>query len=268
VSVIIPWRPGCPHREASRDWLVSKIETDHPDWQIVETDHPGDDWSKAEAIILGIERSYGDVIVVHDADVWSDGTMEAIQMVRQGQPWAMPHQRVIRLDERASIAWRDGSRGTMVVRNTAERPYQGVLGGGIVVLPRSTAEMYPPDRRFRGWGGEDESWAFMLETLVGPVWRGRHDLIHLWHPPQARRTRSHGSQANTDLAAQYRAARGNVEVMLRVMAGEDIAVRAIFRHERTGRQIETEVGSNQFHQLCTDPRWKISIPPLRQRRSV
>lgn len=266
VSVILPWRPGCPHREASRDWLVAKIEREHPDWQIIEADHPGEDWSKAEAIRLGVERSYGDVIVVHDADVWSDGTPEAIEQVRKGTPWAMPHGRVVRLDDVASTLYRQGSRAKDTVRRTSERPYQGIIGGGIVVVPRTTAEQIPPDIRFRGWGGEDESWGYALETLAGTPFRGGHDLIHLWHPPQARRTRAHGSKENVDLAAQYRAARGNREAMMRLMAGDRIDVKATFRHQRTGRQIEVAVGSNQFHQLCSDPRWKVAVPPIRSRR--
>jgi hypothetical protein len=268
VSVILPWRPGCPYRQASRDWLIAKIETEHPDWQIIEADHPGDYWSKAEAVQNGIERSYGDILVVHDADLWSDGTPEAIQRVREGAPWAMPHGRVVRLDELASDLYRSGNRAKDTVRRTAERPYQGVIGGGIVVVARAIAEQIPPDPRFRGWGGEDESWGWALETLAGKPWRGENELIHLWHPPQARRTRAHGSQANTDLHAQYRAARGNREAMLILLTGGRIDARAIFRHERTGRQIEVEIGSNQFHQLCSDPRWKVSVPPIRSSRRV
>lgn len=268
VSVVIPWRPGDPYREASRDWVVEQIETRYPGWQIVECDHPGDDWSKAEAIMNGIETSFGDIIVVHDADVWCEGTAEAVEQVKAGKPWAMPHSRVIRLDEHSSAQYRAGQRDRMTIRRTAERPYQGVIGGGILVVPRVTAEQIPPDIRFRGWGGEDESWGYALETLAGPLWRGGSDLIHLWHPPQARRTRAAGSKENTDLAAQYRAARGNREMMLMLLAGEQISATAVFRHERTGRQLNVEVGSNQFHQLVTDPRWRVSIPPIRGRRSV
>lgn len=268
VSVVIPWRPGCPYRERNRDWVVGQIESRYPDWQIVEADHPGDDWSKAEAILAGVEASFGDIIVVHDADCWSEGTIEAVETVRNRAPWAMPHGRVVRLDEHATNEWLAGSRAKETVRRTSERPYQGVIGGGILVVPRSTIEQIPPDPRFRGWGGEDESWGYALDTLAGTVVRGEYDLIHLWHPPQARRSRAHGSKQNTDLAAQYRAARGNRAAMVSLLAGERIDATAIFRHTRTGRQIEVEVGSNQFHQLCADTRWKITVPPIRSRRSV
>ena len=268
VSVVIPWRPGCEHREANRDWLVAEIESRFPDWQIVEADHPGDYWSKSEAIVAGVEASFGDVIVVHDADCWSEGTSEAVEAVRNGAAWAMPHGRVVRLDEHSTSAWRRGNRDKDTVRRTSERPYQGIIGGGIVVVPRSTAEQIPPDLRFRGWGGEDESWGYALDTLAGSVTRLDYDLIHLWHPPQARRSRAHGSKENVDLAAQYRAARGNRAAMVRLLAGERINVNAEFRHTRTGRTITVEVGSNQFHQLCADARWKITIPPIRSKRSV
>lgn len=62
-------------------------------------------------------------------------------------------------------------------------------------------------------GQEDSSWAIGLETLVGPAWRGKAPLIHLWHPPQERWNRRHGSRESRDLYRRYQAARRDPNLM-------------------------------------------------------
>lgn len=254
VSVIVPWRPGCPHREAARAWLGARLAERHPDWQVVDADCADTEWNKAEAIARGVAQSFGDVLVVHDADVWCEGLPEAVQAVRNGAPWAMPHGTVFRLTEAATEAALAGLVDLDDARaDTLERPYRGVDGGGIVVLQRSTFERVPPDTRFRGWGGEDESWAAALSTLVGPVNRLDHPLIHFWHPPQPRQSRARGSDENHALWQAYRAARGDRTRMLAVMGlGPSPRAVAIYRHERTGRQRMVKVGTPEQVALDVD----------------
>lgn len=247
VSVIIPWRAGCPYREAARAWVGERFAREHPDWQIVDADCTDEMWNKAEAIIDGARRSFGDVLVIHDADVWCAGLPEAVAQVRNGEPWAMPHLTVHRLTEAATARVISGETDyTALLGETCERPYKGVQGGGIVVLSRQTLEKVPPDRRFRGWGGEDESWAYALNTLAGTLWRGSAPLVHLWHPPQQRKSRAVGSDANQALWEQYKAARGNVEVMRRLVANAPLQRIATFEHTLTGRRWMAKVGTDIY----------------------
>jgi hypothetical protein len=88
-----------------------------------------------------------------------------------------------------------------------EKPYIGYAGGGIAAMPRATYADVPIDPRFEGWGQEDASWALALTRLVGRPWRGSAPLWHLWHPPQPRRERAIGSDANEELWLRYRRAK-------------------------------------------------------------
>ena len=206
VSVVVPWRAGCPWREAAWEWVRARYEQEHPDWQVVAGHAPDGPWCKAAAVAGGLRDATGDVLVIADADVWCDGLDDAVHAVADGAPWAIPHRTVTRLTEQATGDVLAGATpdGRMEVE---QRPYTGTMGGGITVLPRVLYEQIPLDPRFIEWGQEDEAWGVALTTLVGRPWRGTTGLYHLWHPPQRRQSRSSGHPAGVALARRYSAAR-------------------------------------------------------------
>lgn len=167
-------------------------------------------WIKAAAVTPAVEASSADLVVMADADCWSPGLPAAIEAVADGAPWAIPHQLVHRLTSAATGAVYDGTVAldTIEPSHCEQDPYRGFAGGGIVALPRGTYLDVPLDPRFGGWGGEDESWARALSTLVGDPWRGSGPLFHLWHPPQLRMNRRHGSRESEALTFAYRQAKG------------------------------------------------------------
>ena len=133
------------------------------------------DWCKATAVGDALTRTDADVIVVHDADVVVPigAVQAAIDVVKYGTvEWAIPHRLVHRLDdETTKVMLKTGlvPRERMLVR----WPYVGMAGGGVVVLRRSVYDDCPLDPRFLGWGSEDQSWGFALETLHGAPWPRR-----------------------------------------------------------------------------------------------
>lgn len=152
-----------------------------------------------------IERSDAEIIVVHDADVWTDGVDGAVTACQNGAKWAIPHRGVFRLTEEgthnflAGQPWKD---------QPLEQPaYLGIEGGGIVVARRETLLDIPLDPRFVGWGQEDQSWGLALRALLGAPHRVKRPLVHLYHPPQQRLTRSRGSKENWGLRRRYYLAR-------------------------------------------------------------
>lgn len=159
----------------------------------------------------GLEGAYEDVVVIADADVVCDPT-RALEQVRAGAPWAVPHDQVRRLDQTGTLA---ALRNFQLDEDLPldEPPYRGIECGGMVVAKRETLLDVPPDARFIGWGQEDECWAVALKELVGEPWRGTETLYHLWHPPQDRYTRVRGSIASWDLKIRYMDARGHPEQM-------------------------------------------------------
>jgi hypothetical protein len=210
VDVLIPWRAGCPHREAALAWALSQYATIHPDWTVIVGECPPGAWVKAVAVDDALSRSTAGVVVVADADVWCGGLAPAVTTLDNGASWVIPHNLLHRLDQTATAAVLAGARpGSFRGRHDmhAQRPYQGYAGGGVTVLRADTLRSVPLDPRFAGWGQEDRSHARALTLLTGTPVRLGADLWHLWHPPQQRVSRSKGSQESWALAERYRRAR-------------------------------------------------------------
>lgn len=129
VEVIIPWRGGCPHRERALDWVRGRYP-----WPVTVATAPGGAWCKAAAVMPAVSNSSADVVVVADADVWTDGVEIAVRTAQGGAPWCIPHLNVHRLDETGTAAVLAGEPWQPQPR--AERTYQGIQGGGVVVVHR------------------------------------------------------------------------------------------------------------------------------------
>ncbi|GAB3209837.1 hypothetical protein GCM10027294_25810 [Marinactinospora endophytica] len=215
--MILPWASDnpCPHRRAALDWTVTRWRRAGHQVLIGQASGP---WRKATAVANALPAAEEDVLVIADADCWTPGLDAAIDAVRAGAAWAMPHGRVHRLSERSTVDVLAGAEPHMRMPLT-QQPYVGWPGGGIVVLRRDTYAAVPLDPRFVGWGQEDESWALALNVLAGPGWRGRAPLWHLYHPPQQRMSRRWGSPEARELAGRYRAARRDPTAM-RALVGE------------------------------------------------
>ncbi len=206
IEIVIPWMGGCPWRERALEFVRGRYG-----WPVTIAEAPPGPWCKAAAVMPAVEASSADVLVIADADVFTDGLEAAVDAVEQGAPWAVPHLRVHRLNEIATGRVLAG--GDWREQPVAQWPYIGFEGGGIVVLRRSDYLRAPLDERSVGFGGEDESWACALTTVVGEPWRGTADLAHMWHPPQERMSRRWGSEESKALALRYHAANGDADAM-------------------------------------------------------
>lgn len=196
VSVVVPRAGDCPHRDRAWEWVRKQYEG----LEVVEGWGDPDEWCKATAVEEALKLSTGDVLVVADADVYSEHLAVAIDAVSTGaHEWASPHRHIRRLTEEGTRRFIEGERETAPV----EENHHAVLGGGIVVLTRETYERVPLDRRFAGWGGEDHAWAAALRTLAGEPFIAPQPLWHLWHPPQQRMSRKVGNVANDELRGRY-----------------------------------------------------------------
>jgi len=221
VSVIVPWHWGleCDHRTAALNYVLGRYSGYLlGDASALAVSPPSDgEWCKGGAIRSALPDAR-EIVIVNDADSWCDGIGEAVQAVREGAPWAVPHEKVHRLTPIATGELLAGCRAPEALA-TEKRPYRGHAGGGILVARRETLEQVPPDRRFTGWGSEDCAWRDALRTLVGMEWRqSGKPLIHLWHPPVLRDGKHETSPGNHALQGRYVAARGDVEAMRELVA--------------------------------------------------
>jgi hypothetical protein len=185
------------------EWVLAQYRQHHSDWHVQVVRTPTTPWVKAEGVMQGVQDAAPGVVLVADADVWCWALDSAVRAVTCGvAPWAVPHARVMRLNAAGSALLVAGQDGWQ--RQLAQPIYRGLLGGGYVVAHRDTLLEVPMDPRFRGWGHEEESWAKALHTLAGPCWRGRGELVHLWHQPQRRVRRRMGSVESWNLRQRYR----------------------------------------------------------------
>lgn len=205
VTLLVPWRPGDVHREAA--WSKLRARHEEHGRTVIEGSCGDGPWCKADAVADALQHTTDDLLVIHDADVWSEGLDDAIAAIDGHTRWAIPHTLVYRLAK-------DQHEETTERHLLDERPYRGFAGGGIVVIDRDALRFCPMDRRFVGWGHEDESWALALVSLYGHPWRGDANLFHWWHEPQPRIGRARGSGESHALRNRYRQAAKDRRSML------------------------------------------------------
>lgn len=212
VSVLVPWTPGCPHREAAWAWAQTRYDAAY---EVVEGRCSDGPYNRSEAILNAAMRSSGDVLVIADADVWCDPT-DAVEAVAE-HGWAVPHNLIHRLSPESTervLAGEDWHGLPLSQDNPQDRrPYRGNPTGTLVVMRRDVLFDVPPDPRFVGWGQEDVAWSLALHTLIGKPWRGSADLVHLWHPAQPRKTRVVGNLDSLALYRRYQKAKGRPKAM-------------------------------------------------------
>lgn len=208
VTVVVPWRAGCPWRERAWDLARSWWSAYHPDWEVLPVGDGGDGpWRKGLAVWRGLQGIPGDrPVVVCDADVLPYGAGKAVELVTAGAGWVVPFTLVRRLtqDTTATLPAPPSLAGAKTL--PADAVYRGFPGGGCVVLAAGTARDVPIDPRFGGWGQEDDAWNLALSALVGGHRRVDAPLAHLWHPPAPRLSRGVGSAESRALWLRYRTA--------------------------------------------------------------
>jgi hypothetical protein len=215
VSVLVPWRPDGAARDVAWEWVRDRWQATYPHWELVVGTCPDGPWRKGVAVRDAASKSTGDVVVVADADVWTDGIGNAVQAVYDGAGWAIPHQHVHRLTESATARILAGGE---LHGNTVQKPYSGFAGGGMFALKRATLDKVPIDPRFAQWGQEDQAVALALDCLAGRAYRGVADLWHMWHEPAARLTSYAGSTESIALLKRYKAASRSPKLMRALLA--------------------------------------------------
>lgn len=203
ATVVVPWRYQ-PERAAAHGYCTRR-------WQACGYDvHVGvgvgrhEPWCKARALAPALDYIATPVVIVSDADVFVDcgAVGECVDACASGRLWAIPHREVRRLSAQASAQLIDGGE---LVYEYDEPPYIGVSGGGVVVLRTDVARAVPMDGRYIGWGREDMSWAYALDTLAGEPFRPtvEYPLYHLYHPHPERVDRYRGTFDTEPLYRAY-----------------------------------------------------------------
>lgn len=216
VDLIVPYLPDGGLRDKNFHYLTSLWEEYYPSLNICVGSPRGDMWNKAQALDEAVSKARAKTLIVADADVWCTPTqlVQAVAYVDQRGGWAIPHQKVVRLDEGTSAAWTPDYKGKI---KCDRAPYVGVPGGGLFVIRREDYLDVPMDPRFKGHSGQDIAWAHSADTLISRHMRFFGRLIHLWHPQQPTKGDPAFSKPNFRLMNEYARARGNRTHMRRLV---------------------------------------------------
>lgn len=220
ADILIPHRSddGGP-RDAHLQWVTDQYHTHFPDWDIHVGTHTQGLWDKAAAVADALAHSSADILIITDNDVWvhsPDDLLRAVAATPVAH-WALPHTRVYRLDEAATALYTDDPTTDPRTQNLDRRPYHGVMGGGIFAITRQAyVEHGGLDPRFLGHTGQDISFGYLMQTLVGDPWRGRSDLVHLYHPANPAKSDPALQKTNRALLNRYHRARHRPQAMARL----------------------------------------------------
>ena len=217
--VIVPFQASSPERQANWEWVRARYAERYPDWELILAEQASGQWVKARALAPALASCASDVVVIADADVWCDGLPDAVEAVRAGAPWAIPHGTVYRLSADATRLVLEGADPEGQEPQKGEEPYEATPGGMLIVSQRDTLLDVPPDPRFVGSSGMDIAWAHALGCLAGKPWRGSATAYHLWHPWDKQSDRVGGEpRSSVRLRRRYSLARINRAWMRRIIA--------------------------------------------------
>jgi hypothetical protein len=221
VDVLVPYSPDKGPRDAAWEWVRRWYEKNHPNWGLIVGSGKGSTWRKGAAVNDALRRTNAEVVIIADADVFidPDALTQAVDLVTRRFGWVVPHTTVRRFDEETTqrILVTDYRSLRLDEAGYARAPYQGMAGGGLVVVQRAHLEAIGGmPEQFEGWGCEDEALALALDTIIAPHKRLGHDLYHLWHPT-LNDARSETYQANRVRWDEFRLSNGDPVAMWEVL---------------------------------------------------
>jgi len=218
ISILIPYQSdGNGPRDAAMEWVLGYYAQSMPEAQICIGEITGtkESFSRSKAINLAYRQASRDILVIADSDIVYDPDLlnASVALVTSGQ-WVIPFSRILRLNEPTSrlLQQHEGRWPLTVKPETLAETATGFVGGFNVLGRNAYETVGGYDERFIGWGGEDEAFAYALDTLVSPHVRLNGEMVHFWHPFVGPDGNPH-YESNYTLFKRYQLARGDEKGM-------------------------------------------------------
>ncbi|GIP26072.1 hypothetical protein J23TS9_12020 [Paenibacillus sp. J23TS9] len=226
VSVLIPYQSdGGPRDEAFR-YVKGFYEQQLPEIEICVGELSHEIFCRSKAINKAAAAASGRIFIIADGDIIYDPDLmkDALKQVADNR-WIIPFSSITRMtyNNSQAILQRDAHWPLQIPLETMPDNARFFVGG-VNVLSRKAFELVGGyDERFIGWGGEDEAFAYSLDTMVGKHIRLEGNLLHFWHPFVGPAGNPH-YDANYSLFNLYKAAIGNPEEMNRLIQAKERGV--------------------------------------------
>lgn len=223
VSVLIPYQPdGGPRDDAFR-YVKQFYQRLLPEAEVCVGELKQELFSRSKAINKAASAATGRLFIIADGDIIYDPELmrEAMNQVREDR-WVIPFSSITRMTRSNSqTVFEQDAQWPIPVSLETKADQARYFVGGVNVLSRAAFEAVGGyDERFVGWGGEDEAFAYSLDTLVGKHVRLEGNLLHFWHPfvgPSG----NPKYEANYALYSAYKAALGNPDQMNRILQAKE-----------------------------------------------
>lgn len=216
VSVLMPYKPDDGPRDRAFHYVRRFYERMLPGAQLCIGEDLDEPFSRSKAINRAASQAKGRVFVIADNDlVYNPELLLQSMQLLSTDRWVIPFARINRLSKAVSHRLVLEGRGSWPLpvqpdTKTAEASY--FVGGMNVLLRQSFENVGGYDERFIGWGGEDEAFAYSVDTMVGKHIRLQGELFHFWHPFVGPGGNPHYDE-NYKLYLRYKAAWGNEREM-------------------------------------------------------
>jgi len=219
LSVLVPYKPDQGPRDEIFRWISAFYRKYMPFAEICLGHSKSQLFSRAQAINDAASKAKTDCFLIADNDlIYDPDQILKAKAMLAGHPWIIPYSKVHNIQEdstkkllRTEPVWPLGRPVRTVVRA------QGTHGG-LTLIPRKHFEAVNGfDERFVGWGGEDDAFAYSVDTICGRHRRLEAEIYHLWHPND-KTGGNPNYQNNFELCMRYFRARGHVGAMKQLIS--------------------------------------------------
>ncbi|MEH7085812.1 galactosyltransferase-related protein [Neobacillus drentensis] len=219
VSIIIPFQNDYGPRLEAFLWVKKFFETTMPSAEMIVGRTKVSRFNKAKAVNLAAKEATRDILLIVDADTVFDPNiiLESIKLL-QYAAWVIPFKEVydVPMDVTEKVMRTKPGWPLNVKLEDCHKVnwmYDGFAGKVNLIPKRNFEKVGGFDERFIGWGGEDDAFAWSVNTLCGNFVNYDAKVFHLWHPP----ANNPDSRGNDALVARYMFANGNQEEMLKII---------------------------------------------------
>lgn len=225
-SIIIPFSSTEPHRLKSFHWNFERWQRWFPNAEIIISNpvsNPETAFSRSKARNFGAQTATNELLVFADADTFcrKESLDRLCALVKDGEvPWGFPAFFYFNASQECTeyLLKQDPTYQPLEDEIAYDHRLTDSVGGIFVVRKESWELIKGEDERFIGWGMEDRSRAFALDTMVGKHYKIRDFQTHLYHP--ASEADCFGQPMivhNRKLNMRYEAANGDKPRMLELI---------------------------------------------------
>jgi hypothetical protein len=224
ISILIPYRPDNGPRDKAFDWVKKFYQEFLPDAELCIGSCKYRMFSRSQAINDAASKATRDVFVIVDSDVFFNPKIieKSVDLLDQ-HPWVIPFDKVHMISEKSTLE---------LYKTKPEFPLKKELEWtiknghhGFNIVPRKYFEKVDGfDGRFCGWGGDDDAFAYSMNTMSGEYKILNEAIFHLWHPRRSgqgwhprNRRKDEITGDNFDLFKRYKRANGDPRAMQRLI---------------------------------------------------